>query len=235
VRILAIVHQADAGPGVFAEAIEEFGAELDRWLVPEQPSPPADPHSYDAVFTLGGSMNADQQDRHPWLLDESALLRELLDRGTPLIGLCLGGQMVAQAAGGIARRAPRPEIDWLEIAVGEAGGEDPVIGALAPSFEAFCWHSYEFTLPPGAVELARTELCIHACRIGEAAWALQFHPEVGPADALAWIDGYEVDRDAVAVGLDAEALRLETEAKIAAFNQLGRGICRRWLEFAASR
>jgi GMP synthase (glutamine-hydrolysing) len=235
VRVLAIVHQNDAGPGVFGEAIRELGAELDQWLVPEQPAPPADPHSYDAVFTLGGSMNADQQERHPWLLDESALIKELLERGTPLMGLCLGGQMVAQAAGGIPGRAPRPEIGWFEIDVDEAGGADPVMAALAPRFEAFCWHSYEFSLPPGAVALARSELCLHACRIGAAAWALQFHPEVSAADALAWTDGYEVDADAVEIGLDAEALHLETEAKIAAFNQLGRDLCRRWLEFAARR
>lgn len=232
-RVLAIVHQADAGPGVFAEAIAEFGAELDEWLLPEQPSPPAEPHSYDAVFTLGGSMNADQQERHPWLVDERALLAQLLERGTPLLGLCLGGQMVAQAAGGEPRRAPRPEIGWFEIEVGEEGGRDPVIGPLAPSFEAFCWHSYEFPLPPGAIPLARTELCLHACRIGAAAWALQFHPEVSATDALAWTDGYEVDEDAVRIGLDAEGLHLETEAKISAFNQLGREICHRWLEFAA--
>jgi GMP synthase-like glutamine amidotransferase len=235
VRVLAVVHQADAGPGVFAEAIAEYGAALDQWLLPGQPAPPADPHSYDAVFILGGSMNADQGERHPWLRQESALLAELLERRTPLMGLCLGGQMVAQAAGGVARRAARPEIGWFEIAVGAAGSEDPVMAALAPRFEAFCWHSYEFTLPPGAVELARTDLCIHACRIGDAAWALQFHPEVSATDALAWTDGYEVDEDAVAIGLDAEGLHLETEAKIAAFNQLGRDICRRWLEFAASR
>ena len=234
-RVLAIVHQNDAGPGVFAEAVREFGAELDQWLVPEQPAPPADPHSYDAVFTLGGSMNADQRQRHPWLLDENALLGELLERGTPLLGLCLGGQMVAEAAGGTAGRAPRPEIGWFEIEVNEAGAEDPVMAALAPRFEAFCWHSYEFSLPPGAVALARTELCLHACRIGEAAWALQFHPEVSATEALAWIDGYKVDADAVEIGLDAAALRRETEAKIAAFNQLGRDLCRRWLEFAARR
>lgn len=234
-RVLAIVHQNDAGPGVFAEAVAEFGAELDQWLLPEHPSPPADPHSYDAVFTLGGSMNADQRERHPWLREENALLRELLERGTPLMGLCLGGQMVAEAAGAEARRAAHPEIGWFDVEVGAEGARDPVIGPLAPSFHAFCWHSYEFTLPPGAVALARTELCLHACRIGAAAWALQFHPEVSATDALAWTDGFEVDADAVRIGLDAEGLHLETEAKISAFNQLGRDICRRWLEFAAAR
>ena len=109
------------------------------------------------------------------------------------------------------------------------------MGALAPSFEAFEWHSYEFPLPPGAVALARTELCLQACRVGTAAWAIQFHPEVSRADALAWTEGYESDEDAVRIALDHESLKIETEAKIAAFNQLGRDLCSRWLDFAAQR
>jgi GMP synthase (glutamine-hydrolysing) len=232
--VLAVTHQADAGPGVFGETIRAYGAELAEWLPPSQP-PPADIASFDAVLVLGGAMNADQADRHPWLREEEALLKEVLAAGTPAMGLCLGGQMLAQAAGAPARRAQRPEIGWLRIELDGTGSEDPVLGALAPSLEVFSWHGYEFPLPPGAVELARSELCLQAARIGEAAWALQFHPEVSRADALAWIDEYAVDPDAVAAGIDPVALRAETEPRIDAFNQLGRDLCRRWLDFAAAR
>lgn len=233
-RVLAVTHQGDAGPGAFGEAIREDGAELVEWLPPSQP-PPADLERFDAVLVLGGAMNADEADRHPWLREEEALLKGVLAAGTPAIGLCLGGQMLAQAAGAPARRAGRPEIGWLRIEVDGAGREDPVLGALAPSFEAFSWHGYEFPLPPGAVELARSEVCLQAARIGEAAWALQFHPEVSRADALGWIDEYTSGPDAVSAGIDPAALRAETEPKIDAFNQLGRDLCRRWLDFAANR
>lgn len=233
VKVLAIVHQADAGPGVFAEAIRDFGAELEQWIPAEAPAPPADPLGYDAVFTLGGSANADETERHPWLRTEEDLLRRLLDAGTPLMGLCLGAQMIAKAAGGTPRRSPRPEIGWPLVELNEAGREDPVIGPLAPSFEAYSWHSYEFPLPPGAVELARSELCLHACCLGDSAWALQFHPEVDATIAFSWIDGYRADPDAART-VDPTALRAETEAKLAAFEDVGRGICRRWLEFAAA-
>ena len=83
--------------------------------------------------------------------------------------------------------------------------------------------------------LARSEVCLQAARIGEAAWAIQFHPEVTEADALHWTADYESDAEAVRIGVDPTALALEIEAKIAAFNELGRGICRRWLDFAAQR
>jgi GMP synthase (glutamine-hydrolysing) len=234
-RVLAIVHEAEAGPGVFAEAIGERGATLDEWLLPESPEPPADPLAYDAVFVLGGSMNTDEGERHGWIGTERGLIGRLLERRVPLMGLCLGGQMLAEAAGAVARRAPRPEIGWHTIEVTEAGREDPLFGPLAPGFESFQWHSYEFPLPPGAVALAHSEVSLQAARVGELAWALQFHPEVSRADALRWTADYETDPDAVRIGIDPTALALEIEAKIDAAGELGRALCGRWLDVAAAR
>jgi GMP synthase-like glutamine amidotransferase len=233
-RVLAIVHQRDAGPGVFAEAIAAAGHELDEWLLPEVAEAPAEPLGYDAVLVLGGAMNADEGERHAWLGGEGRLLGELLERRVPLLGLCLGGQLVAGAAGAEPGRAPRPEIGWHPVEVTAEGRGDPLLGPLAPAFEAFGWHSYEFPLPPGAVSLARSEVCLQAVRVGERAYALQFHPEVSAADAAAWIDGYREDPDAVRIGVDPEALGAETAAKIAAWSDLGRALCLRWLETAAA-
>lgn len=228
-RVLAIVHQRDAGPGVFAEAIRGGGGELDEWTPAERPRPPANPFSYDAVMVLGGAMNADEGDRHGWIAEEEALLRELLEREVPLLGLCLGGQLLAAAAGAEPRRASRPEIGWHRVEVMPEGEDDPLLGPLAPAFEAFQWHSYEFPLPAGAIPLARSEVCLQACRLGKRAWAIQFHPEVSRPDALHWIDDYEADPDAVRIGIDPAALGPETESKIGTFNELGRELCRRWL------
>lgn len=229
-RVLAIVHQRDAGPGVFAEAIRGAGAELSEWTLAERPEPPADPLGYDAVLVLGGAMNVDEEARHGWIAEEKALLAELLEREVPLLGLCLGGQLLASAAGAEPRRASRPEIGWHRVVGTPEGEGDPLLGPLAPSFESFQWHSYEFPLPPGAIPLARSEVCLQACRLGERAWALQFHPEVSRADALHWVDDYEADPDAVRIGIDPAVLAPETEAKIDAFNELGRALCTRWLE-----
>ncbi|MBS1887354.1 MAG: type 1 glutamine amidotransferase [Actinobacteria bacterium] len=234
-RVLAISHQGDTGPGVFGDEIRARGAALDEWLLPESAEPPADPLGYDAVFTLGGAMNVDEEDGHAWIGPERRLLGLLLEHRVPLMGLCLGGQLVAAAAGAVPRRASRPEIGWHQVELTEAGAEDPVLGPLAPSFEAFQWHSYEFPLPPGAVALARSEVCLQAARIGEVAWALQFHPEVSAADALRWTADFETDPDAVRIGIDPTALALEIEAKIGAFNELGRALCGRWLDVAAAR
>jgi GMP synthase (glutamine-hydrolysing) len=233
-RALAIVHQRDAGPGVFAEALGSEGVELDEWYRAESDEPPSDPGDYGAVLTFGGAMHADQADRHPWLADEKALLASLLESGVPLLGVCLGSQILAEAAGGSARRASEPEIGWYEVEVTEDGAEDPLLGPLAPRFTAFEWHSYEFDLPPGATALASSAICLQAYRVGAAAWGIQFHAEVSASDAENWIDDYRSDEDAVRIGIDPEPLRSETRERIGEWNELGRALCERFLAVAAA-
>jgi GMP synthase-like glutamine amidotransferase len=229
-RALSIVHQADAGPGVFSEEMAERGVDHDEWLVAEQPEPPKDPLSYDAVFVFGGAMNTHEEAEHPWLAREKRLLGELVERGTALLGACLGTQLLAEAAGGSVRRAPEPEIGWQQIRLLPEAGDDPLLRGLAPGLEVFQWHSYEALPPPGATLLADSPACPQAYRIGERAWGIQFHAEVSAADADKWIVDWRNDPDAVEMGLDAESLRTETAGKIEAWNKLGRALCGRFLD-----
>jgi GMP synthase (glutamine-hydrolysing) len=231
---LAIVHQRDAGPGVFGEAFAERGDQLDSWEIAQGVGPPADPRTYDAVLTFGGAMNAHQEEEHSWLRFEKDLLAELLGRGMPLMGVCLGAQLLAEAAGAAPRRASQPEIGWHEVEVTPEGAEDPLMAPLAPRFTAFQWHSYEAPLPPAATALARSTVCLHAYRIGESAWGIQFHAEVSAADAEHWIVDYRSDPDAVRIGIDPEALRRQTRAAIGEWNRLGRELCGRFIEAAAA-
>jgi GMP synthase-like glutamine amidotransferase len=233
VRVLAIGHQRDAGPGVFAEAAAEQGADLDVWWVAETEEPPADPRRYDAVMVFGGAMHADQEEAHPWLRAEKELLADLLGRDTPVLGVCLGTQLLAEAAGAPARRASRPEIGWHEVELMPEAASDPVMSGLPDRFEALGWHSYEAPLPPGAQPLAHSPVCLQAYRTGERAWGIQFHAEVSAEDAERWIRDYEADPDAVAIGLDPDAFLAATRRRIGAWNDLGRALCRRFLAEAA--
>jgi GMP synthase (glutamine-hydrolysing) len=230
-RALAIVHQPDAGPGVFADEIRERGVELEEWEMSRRGAgPPREIAEYDAVLTFGGSMHADQENEHPWLRFEQDFLAAMIEDGMPLLAVCLGAQLLAEAGEGEARRASEPEIGWYEVEVTDEGAEDPLLGPLAPRFEAFQWHSYEAVPPPGAAVLARSPVCAQAHRVGERAWGIQFHAEVTAADAESWIDDWRKDEDAVRTGLDPEALRAETREKIQAWNRLGRELCGRWLD-----
>ncbi len=233
-RVLAIVHGADDRPGVFAPVVRGRGDELDEWPVLERGAPGAAADDYDAVISLGGAMHADQEDKHPWMSGEKALLAELVTRGTPVLGVCLGAQLLADAVGSAIRPARQPEIGWCEVRVNADGASDPLLGPLAPGFLALEWHSYEFTAPPGpaAVALARSECCLQAFRVGRRAWGIQFHAEVTSTDLETWIDHDEYgDLSAAA----AEELRARSREQIGRWNMLGRELCTRFLEQASMR
>ena len=120
-RTLAISHQRDAGPGVFTEAAAAAGHELDVWHIAESATPPADPLAYGAVMTFGGSMHPDEVGEYPWLGPEIGLLGRLLARRVPVLGVCLGSQLLARAAGGEVARASEPEIGWHPVELTDAG------------------------------------------------------------------------------------------------------------------
>ena len=235
IRALAIVHQDDAGPGVFADAFARADVELDEWMISARGDPPADPASYAAVAVFGGAMHPDQESEHPWIAAEKDLLGGLIEGGTPLLGVCLGSQILASAAGADVRRARTPEIGWHEIRLSDAGADDPVLGFLPERFTALSWHSYESGLPAGATALAESDICLQAYRVGEAAWGIQFHAEVSAADLEHWTVHYDEDPDAVAIGLDAEALGRRNAQEIDRWNEIGRALCGRFCDFAISR
>jgi GMP synthase-like glutamine amidotransferase len=233
VRVVAVVHQRDTGPGVFAAAVAAHGATLDEWHVPESPAPAAGAHQ--AAIVLGGAMNTFEEAAHPWLVTEKAWLGDLLARGVPILGVCLGAQLLAEVAGGEVRRAAEPEIGWRDVSVEPAGSQDPVLSGLPERFEAFEWHSYEAVAPAGSTTLARSAVCPQAYRLpGRASWGLQFHAEVDRPTAEGWIEGYEVDSDAVRIGLDPRALAAQTRDCIAGWNELGSDICTRFLAAATA-
>ena len=232
--MLTVVHQRDAGAGVFADAVRARDMSLDTWLTAEADAPPTDPSAYDAVMVFGGAMHVDHEGHHPWLRDVKSVLRDLLGRGVPILGVCLGAQLLAEAAGAQPRRASRPEIGWHEVELTADGARDPVTGSLPPRFVAFQWHSYEFPLPPGATPLARSPICLQAYRTGNAV-GIQFHAEVSATDAEAWIDDYRSDEDAVRIGVDPDALRRETRAAIGAWNEVGRALCGGFLDSVSTR
>jgi GMP synthase (glutamine-hydrolysing) len=231
VRVLSIVHQEDAATGVFADAVAERGDELTEWVISNGASPESAPHSYDAVLVFGGAMHVDQESRHSWLRDEDALLRDLAAHEAPMLGVCLGAQLIAKALGARVGAMPAPQIGWFDVEQTREAADDPVFSGLPRRFSSFQWHSYEFELPPNAVPLASDSACLQAYRAGENAWGIQFHAEVTKESVDDWFRSSKPP-DAP---LDLAALQHETEQKIAAWNELGRRLCGAFLDFASSR
>jgi len=171
---------------------------------------------------FGGGMNVRDAGRLPWLGGEIELLRDVLQAGVPALGICLGAQLLAAAAGAEVRRGGAPEIGWFEVERGAEGARDPVLGRLPARFLAYEWHSYAFELPAGAVELARSAVCPQAYRLGDAAWGVQFHPEVTPGIVLGWALDFESDPDAVRLDFDPDAHQAEARERLPVWMDLGR-------------
>lgn len=229
-NVLAVVHGEEARAGLFGEVVRERAHRLIEWRpVTGGPRPAA----AGAVIVFGGAMHADQDDAHPWLRDEDALLRELLADGTPTLGVCLGAQLLAKATGAHVGPAPQPEVGWVDVELTEPGASDPVLGCLPRHFEAFQWHYYTYGVPKGATELARNSLCTQAFRLGEAVWGIQFHAEVLERQIESWIGGSP--EELTALGLEADALRAQVRERIGRWNALGRRLCDGFLDVAEAR
>jgi GMP synthase (glutamine-hydrolysing) len=233
-RVLTIVHEKDAGPGVFSSALAAAGAEVETWLVAEQARPPAAAGAYDAIVSFGGSAHPNQEGRHPWLAIEKRFLAGALAGAVPLLGICLGSELIAEAAGAQTRHLPHPEIGWYEVSLTDQGRADPVLGAIGDGFEALEWHSYAVDLPTGATALAHSSSCLQAYRLGSSAWGLQFHAEVTDEDFQHWLDNYTIDEDAVRERIDPQAIATETAGRMAGWHELGQGICARFLATAST-
>jgi GMP synthase (glutamine-hydrolysing) len=227
VNVLAVIHGEEVRAGVFGEVVAARGHGLDEWSL-AWGKPPARPmDEYGAVLVFGGAMHADQDDRHPWLREENLVLQRLLNLQTPILGICLGAQLLAKASHGTVGPASEPEIGWFPVELAPAARDDPLLGRLPARFEAFQWHYYTYGLPGGAVELARSSVCTQAFRLGSTVWGIQFHAEVTERQIAGWIaeGGGEIPGR-------AEDLKRETAEKIAGWNELGRTLCQGFLSIA---
>jgi GMP synthase (glutamine-hydrolysing) len=227
-RILSMVH----GPSVRAELFEDVilaeGHEVEEWSVIDEPAPPRAIEEYDAVIVLGGHMNVDQEERYPWLRDEDEVIRGLVERRVPFFGICLGGQLLAKATDARVARSPEPERGFTRMTLTDEAADDPVFGALPRELDVFNLHGYAFDMPPNGVELARSRVCAQAFRVGDAAWGVQFHPEV----RLATVERWFAEEETVS---DGPRVLGELEARIDEWQRFGEALCRSFLAAAAKR
>lgn len=187
--------------------------------------PHAEPQldGYDALIVLGGPMNVDQTDRHPHLLTELRLLEQAFARDVPVLGICLGAQLMAKALGAAVGPNPVREIGWYPLTLTEAGQSDPVVGGL-DGRDVFQWHGDTFATPTSATLLGSSPTCPNqAFRYGKNAYALQFHLEVDAPTIQRWI---RINASELSDGrgqFDVPAILQQTDAQIAEAMQ--RGTC----------
>lgn len=220
--VLFVEHPDGGGPGVFEDVVPMM-----RWQAWCSDPPNV---SLDAVVVYGGSHNV--VGGPEWLSREIAWLSERLSEGVPVLGVCLGAQVLAAASGAPVSRSLPPEIGWHPAWLTDAGRADPVLSVYEPSFVACQWHSWAFSLPAGASLLALSAACPQAFRYGSSV-GVQFHPEVDAPTLDRWIGDWRNDPDAVSRGFDPEYARAEAAQRLPAWNEDGRRLLRAFLEDAA--
>jgi GMP synthase (glutamine-hydrolysing) len=228
VRVLFVHHEEPISGGLYDTVVPAAGHEIVRWAPFAGEAPPR-LDGADAVIVLGGAVHPDADGSDPWLGEEVELIRGVLDRGTPLLGLCLGAQLIARATGAWVGRSESSEVGWYEVQPNGRGLADPVVGTLGGTTYAFEWHHYTYEPPAGAEELAHSDRATQAFRLGETVWGVQFHPEVTRELVYEWtaLAPEQVDGD-------AEALRSETDERIGAWNETGERLCRAFLQQASN-
>jgi GMP synthase (glutamine-hydrolysing) len=232
-HVIVVQHEPGEGPGALLPALKAAGlqARLVRTWIGEHV--PALPGAASGVVVLGGGASAVPGRRPAALEAEIALLRASCQGALPVLGLCLGGQLLAAALGAEVARAPRREVGFLRVRLAEAARDDALCAGLPASFVAFHWHEDAFTLPAGAAALASsTQTPLQAFRAGSA-WGIQFHPEVTQAELSAMVGSAPQDlRDA---GADPAEL-LEAAARELPRMEVWRGpLFARWAALAAGR
>lgn len=235
-RILVFQHIAAEHPGIFREFLKADGIAWDAVELDEgEAIPPLD--GYDALWVMGGPMDAWEEAEHPWLVAEKQAIREAVTgRGMAYFGLCLGHQLLGAALGGKVGKMKAPEVGILDVELTAAGAADPLFAGIAPTHAALQWHGAEVAVaPPGAVVLAASPLCpVQAMRVGSRAYGIQYHVELTAQTVREWgdIPAYACSLDSVLgsgalAGLDAKAA-----SHMPGFNANARKLYDNWMRVA---
>ncbi|MGZ3688705.1 MAG: type 1 glutamine amidotransferase [Bdellovibrionota bacterium] len=215
--VLIVQHAPHEHPAAVRRALESQGIQT-HWIHPYRGENYPARNEISGVISLGGPMGANDEAEHPWILPELKLLSECASEGIPVVGICLGGQMLARALGGRVEKHSTVEVGWFPIELNAAGREDPILGAAGSNPTVYQWHGDTFHLPKDAVLLASSQACARqAYRVGTSAYGFQFHPEADHQLVQEWLS-----IDGVAEEIDEVAHRHGAETVQDAKTQLGR-------------
>ena len=188
-EIVVFQHDPFEDLGFFAEILEKQRADYRVIRLFHGETPAEDWEHLRALIVLGGPMSACQEGDYPFLRWEKTIIRAAMDESVPILGICLGAQLIAAALGTSVFRGRVREIGWSPISITPHGQVDSLLGYLPESATVFQWHGDGFDLPSGAIRLASS---IHyenqAFRLGRTIYGLQFHLEVTPRMIERWID-----------------------------------------------
>lgn len=222
-KLLVCQHVAHEALGTLAPLFKGAGFRIRYVNFGRHPDLKPSLDGYHGLVILGGPMNVDETSIHPHLAFEVTMIEEALKQNIPILGICLGAQLIAKALGARVAKNPVKEIGWYDISITAEGKNDPILKHFKPVEKIFQWHGDTFDIPAGALHLLSSELCLNqAFRFGDRVYGFQFHLEVDRRMIERWLKVPDNRREIEASddSIDAETIRKETPAYIGHLKKL---------------
>ena len=213
-KLLVLQHVQSEPLGVLDPLLRSAGLRIRYVNFARDPFAQVDASRYDGLIVLGGPLNVDQAESYPHLTHEIEVIRTALSREVPILGICLGAQLLAAALGARVHPAPVREIGWYPLKLTAAAQTDALFQHLNSSTPVFQWHAYTFTDPSETVHLASSDSCANqAFRYRDFAYGLQFHLEVDAALIRRWLEHSELQRELEPLGGERHAKFVQEQTK----------------------
>ncbi len=185
-KVLVLMHIENEGPGTLDDYLRAKNITVRTCRLYDGERLPPDPLDFDAVVSMGGPMNVYEDEKHPFLKEETRFLKTTISSGVPVLGICLGAQMIARACESAVRKDPVGELGWDRVRLTSAGRMDPLFKGVSETLKVFQWHEDTFDVPRGGALLATSDKCRNQAFRYRNAYGLQFHVEVTPAMLESW-------------------------------------------------
>lgn len=207
-KALVFQHVEHESPGLLGKTLSQNCFEIHTVNFGAGDSVPANPEDFSLLVVMGGPMSVYESDKYPYLAAETGFVREFIERGSAVMGICLGAQIMAAALGAKVFPGNSKEIGWYDIELTGSAAADPVFSHFSRTEKVFQWHGDTFETPRGAANLAFSgNFPNQAFRYGNKAYALQFHLETDEAMVRDWLLKKENRREIEAAGLDTEPIK----------------------------
>jgi GMP synthase (glutamine-hydrolysing) len=226
-KILVLQHHPGETLGVISEALQSAALAWQYVRSYAGQPVPANLKGAEGLIVMGGPQGVYEQDKYPYLRDEIALVRSAVSEGKPVLGICLGSQVIAAALGARVAPAAAREMGWYPVRLAAAARDDRLFSGVPEVFTACHWHGDIFDLPAGATALASSEMsACQAFRYGDNVYAILFHVEITEPILDGWVRGSaaELAREQI----DSDAILADAGRRVSAMEPIAETIFGRW-------